>query len=83
MDTKIYNASKVELIELFKQLAIKSFDNSLELYDEAKILFKYNKYHRSFFLAQIGCEELGKHLICTSAIINTIMGRIDRKRFIK
>lgn len=67
--------------DLFRQLAIKSFDNAKELYDEAKLLYDNNHYSRCVFLSQIGGEELGKHFICSSDYINSLLGRLNEKKF--
>jgi len=44
-----------------------AFKNAKELYKESKILFFLRKYARALFLSQIGGEELGKHILCSSA----------------
>ena len=69
------------MIELLKELAIKSFENAEELYEESRILLDAEKYSRSLFLTQIAGEELGKHIICSGAIVNFIVGKFDIKRF--
>ena len=67
--------------ELFRQLAIKSFDNAQELYEEAKILYDNKHYSRCVFLSQIGAEELGKHCICSSDYVNSLLSKFDEKKF--
>ncbi len=71
------------MIELLKELSIKSFENAEELYVEANILFENEKYSRAFFLTQIAGEELGKHVICSGAVVNFIVGKFDFSRFKK
>jgi len=71
------------MIELLKDLAIKSLENAEELYEEAQILLEKEKYGRSFFLIQIAGEEIGKHILCVGAIGNFAIGKFDFKRFKK
>lgn len=71
------------MLNLLKELSIKSFENAEELYIEADILYKNKKYSRAFFLAQIGGEELGKHIICTGGLVNYIVGKFDLSKFKK
>jgi len=71
------------MIELLKELAIKSSENAEELYDEAEILLEKEKYARSFFLIQIAGEELGKHIMCVGAIVQLAIGKFDFKKFKK
>ena len=43
------------------------FKNAKDLYKEARLLLFFRKNARALFLSQIGGEELGKYLLCTSA----------------
>lgn len=65
----------------FKDLAIKSFNNAVELLEEARLLFKNKHYSRAIFLSQIGGEELGKHIMSTSAYVNFHTGKFNEKKF--
>lgn len=71
------------MLELLRELSIKSFENAEELYIEANILFNNGKYSRAFFLAQIAGEELGKHVICIGGLGNYIEGEFNFSRFQK
>lgn len=69
--------------DLYRQLAIKSFDNAKELHEEAKLLYDNKHYSRCIFLSQIGGEELGKHFICSSSYIQRLLGRLNESKFRK
>jgi AbiV family abortive infection protein len=71
------------MLEFLKVLSIKSFENAKELIGEAQLLYDNSKYARALFIAQIAGEELGKHIICTGAIVNFMVGKFDIKRFTK
>ena len=75
------NMTKETLLKLLKGLSIKSFENAEELLEEAIILFDNLKFHRAYFLSQIAVEEIGKHIICSSAIVNVILNKFNLKRF--
>lgn len=61
----------------------KALQNAKELLEDAKILFKANRYARSFFLIQISTEELGKYGIMVTSSISAIHGSLNWKRFWK
>ncbi len=55
-----------------KEASIKSFNNAIELLDDAEILFNSNRYARTLFLIRISQEEFGKFLIVNETIIKSI-----------
>lgn len=74
---------KTKLLNLLRQLAIKSLENAEELLNESKLLYENDKFERAFFLTIIGVEEIGKHIICASGFVNSLKDQFDFKRFSK
>jgi AbiV family abortive infection protein len=64
-------------------LAELAFQNAQSLYKEAKILLFFRKSARALFLAQIGGEELGKYILCTSTYTQFRTGNFDINKFNK
>lgn len=67
-----------------KQLSLYAYENAKNLLDEAVILFEHNKFARSFALAHLASEELGKLPIIHNIRLNLKLKRVvDIKDFNK
>jgi AbiV family abortive infection protein len=64
-------------------LAEKSLKNANQLHSEAKLLYEYEHFARALFLAQIGGEEIGKHVLCFSSYLDFRCGIFDFTKFQK
>lgn len=77
---KSKNRGPVDKEEL-ETIFIKSLANATDLYDEACLLFEYEKLARSHFLFRVACEELGKCALVVSMFYDLKNDRADWKTF--
>lgn len=57
--------------------------NAQNLVNESQLLYDNKKYARSFFLASIACEELGKCIMVLSSIVKLANNSLEWKHFWK
>ena len=69
--------------KILLELSRIAFKNAKELYFEARILYFFRRFARSLFLAQIGGEEIGKHILCASSYSLLRAGQFNLKNFNK
>ena len=65
-------------IEFGREKALK---NANALIEDADILFKLKRYPRSFALACLGYEELGKSMMLVSVGVKSRLGHVNWKKF--
>jgi len=67
--------------EELRLLALKAYENAVELVEDAELLFANSRFSRCLFLSQIAGEELGKCYIALTAIPVVVQKSIDWPHF--
>ncbi|MCP8309426.1 MAG: AbiV family abortive infection protein [archaeon] len=80
MVTKVSKVKELSLEEIELGRA-KALANARALIEDAEILFAAGRYPRSFAMAHLACEELGKVIMLASIGIQIRLGRANWKKF--
>jgi AbiV family abortive infection protein len=75
---------EIDLIDdpkILLRLGEKALLNAKELYFESRLFFCFKRYSRALFLAQIGGEEIGKHILCLSSYVDYRIGQFNISKF--
>ena len=68
-------------LEQIESARKKAIQNAAELLEDARLLFKNERWPRVLFLSQIAGEEIGKHILLSSLTVHALAGdKINWKR---